>query len=103
MKTKKIWTKSVNYYYNEYLLYFYYPFQVHLWEEPGLNPEHIRVIMDALLMLGYKYVRSLRLWKIKTEDYGLEKVCQYVREVSSVNTLDLIGNNITEKGEILLI
>ncbi len=54
--------------------------------------------MDSLLVLGYKYVRSLRLWKIKTEDYGVEKVCQYVREIAAVNTLDLTGNNITEKG-----
>lgn len=43
-------------------------------------------------------MKSIRLWKIKTGDIGIEGLEKYLKEFNQVEILDLLDNNITSLG-----
>lgn len=57
-----------------------------------------RAIMDTFTEIGYKHLKKLRLWKIKTEDEGLRAICNYIEKSQTIEYLDLLDNDITPLG-----
>lgn len=57
-----------------------------------------KALGDALLEIKYDKLKSLRFWKCNIEDNGLRYICNYLMANKSVETLEIMDNNITALG-----
>lgn len=48
--------------------------------------------------MQYKHLKSIRLWKLNARDDGLKPIVEYIKKNQQVQKLDLLDNNITERG-----
>lgn len=67
-----------------------------MWEEMG--PVNVRAIMDTFSEISYKHLKTIRLWKVRTEDEGVRAICNYIEKAQTIEYLDLLDNDITPLG-----
>ena len=70
--------------------------QLHLWQES--NPDTLETIFECFKKSKFVTLKSIRLWKTRLGDKGLEALCAFIAEAKELTILDLLENGITAKG-----
>jgi len=70
--------------------------KIHIWEFMG--PVGVRAMMDTFSEIGYKHLKSLRLWKTGASDEGVRSVCIYMKKCRTLEYLDMLDSDISFLG-----